>query len=394
MVTALLLGTPSRQRMSALAAAAALFALCTNGVDQIAPLWAVRDLGLDPAGWAQLRGLRQAGTTAGILVLGLAAEFLGARRMAMVSLGGAGLVLAAIAGGGYERAFWLLPLFGALISVTYVNLNVLAQFVSERKQGIANGIYRGVSQGMVIVAPALATTVGTACDSYKPVLAGGAVVLGFAAIMVLTYPMPSQHRHAGWRELVAGLAASFRNRPLWFYILLDQLMAFTMGPIAAFGALRLTRELQLSEATFGLVVCTGAGTLGLACILMAGALSQRLRLSTLMGLPWLACAVVNLLMGLTDSLVVSMAAMVVGIACWAVPPVPGSIWLAQVTRRSPTGLAVHKLMQSATSVASMMLCGWLEPRLGMTSILLGAGCLGLPFAIWMISTPDPRPDGP
>lgn len=379
--------------MSALAAAAALFALCTNGVDQIAPLWAVRDLQLDPAGWAHLRGLRQMGTTAGILVLGLAAEFLGARRMAMLSLGGAGLVLAAIAGGGQQRAFWLLPFFGALISVTYVNFNVLAQFVSESRQGMANGIYRGVSQGMVIVAPALATTVGTFCGSYRPVLAGGAVALGFAACMVLAYPMPTVHRHAGLGELVAGLAASFRNRPLWFYILLDQLMAFTMGPIAAFGALRLTRELHLSEQTFGLVVCTGAGTLGLTCILVAGALCQHLRLSLLMGIPWLACACVNLTMGLTDSLAVSMVAMVVGIAGWAIPPVAGSVWLAHATNRTPTGLAVHKLVQSATGASSMVLCGWLEPRLGMTTILLGAGCLGLPMALWMLSTPDPRPGG-
>lgn len=379
--------------MSALAGAAALFALCTNGVDQIAPLWAVRDLGLDPAGWAHLRGLRMIGTTVGILVLGLVAEHLGARRMAMVSLGGAGLVLAAIAGGGQQRAFWLLPLFGALISVTYVNLNVLAQFVSERRTGIANGIYRGVSQGMVIVAPALATTVGTVCGSYRPVLAGGAVALGLAAVTVLTYPMPVEQRRAGLGELLAGLVASFRNRPLWFYILIDQLMAFTMGPIAAFGALRLTRELHLSEQAFGFVVCTGAGLCGLAGILTAGWLAQRLRLSLLMGLPWLLCAGVNLTMGLSDSLVVSMVAMVVGISCWAIPPVPGSIWLAYATNRTPTGLAVHKLVQSGTSATSMVLCGWLEPHLGMGTILFGAGCLGLPCALWMLATPDPRPGG-
>jgi sugar phosphate permease len=115
-----------------------------------------------------------------------------------------------------------------------------------------------------------------------------------------------------------------------------------------------------------------------------------MRLSTLMGVPWLVCACMNLTMGLTDSLVVSMMAMAVGIAGWAIPPVAGSIWLAYATNRTPTGLAVHKLAQSATSVGSMALCGWLEPHLGMTSILLGAGCLGLPLALWMLSTPDPR----
>ena len=390
MIKALFLGSPSRRRMSALAGAAALFSLSNTALDQIAPLWATSDLGLDAAGWAHLRGLRMAGTTGGILVLGLAAEFFGARRMAMLSLGGAGVLLAALAGGGAERAFWLLPLFGALVSTTYVNLNVLTQHVSERKQGIANGIYRGVSQGMVIVAPALATTLGTAAGSYVPVLAIGSLLLGVAALTVLSYHLPTVHRHSSARELFAGLFAAFLHRPLWSYILIDQLMAFTMGPVVAFGALRLTRELGLSELNFGVGVCTAAGGLGLVSILISGWLAERMSLSILMGVPWLLCAVATLTLGLTDSLPLSIVAVVVAGAGWAVPPVPGSIWLAQVTGKTPTGLAVHKMVQSLTGACSMVLAGWLEPQWGMKAVLVGAGCLGLPIAVWMLCVRDPR----
>lgn len=391
MIRRQLWSTPARRRMSALATAAALFALVNSAFDVVAPLWAAGDLGLDAAGWARLRSLRMTGTFAGILVLGMAAERVGSRRMAAISLAGAALALAAMAGSGARAVAWLFPVFGALVSAAYVNFNALTQRVSATRQGLANSLYRGVGSAMAIVAPALATGAASRLGAYAPVLAAAAMVMGLAAAAILAYPeAPVATERTQLRAAVAGYQRAFAHRGLLAFVLLEQLWWCSQAAVGTFAALRFTRQLGMSEPAFGLL-CTTAGAFGLLVTLASGVLVERWPLSRVLASAWVACCLAAVALGGSGTLGVSIAAFLVWAPLAAMTAVPTSIWVGRtaVGASPATAFTVHKIAQSGMIALAMALLGLLEPLVGMAALIWGGGLLGLPLAVVMLRLRPP-----
>jgi MFS family permease len=386
----ILLASAARQRMTVLALSAACFAVSNSAFDMIAPLWATADLGYSAADWAHLRALRFTGTFAGILVLGIVAERVGSRRMAALSLALGGCAMSSMALGKAWLITFCMPLFGALVSTTFVNFNALTQQVTARRQGLANGIYRGIGAGMAIIAPVLATALAQHWGAWSPVLQCAALLTALGGLAILFYPEPGGGDRRSLRLVVQGFLATARKRALWHLTLVDQAMAFTQGAMAAFASLRLTRELGVSETHFGLVCAAGAG-LGLVAILAAGVLFQRLPLRWGMFVSWLGSAIGSLVLGVSDSVPLGIAAVLLVATCWPITTVPGSMWIGLCGGASATAFTLHKIIQSGVAVVSMLLLGWLQPRFGMQPLLLAGGILGLPLAAYMLwGMRDPR----
>jgi len=386
--TDLFLATPGRQRMSALAACAALFAISNSAFDMVAPLWATSDLGLDAAGWAHLRALRFTGTVVGILALGVLAERVGSRRMAALTLALGGCALACMGLGLPWLVALCMPLFGALVSTTFVNLNALTQQVSRQRQGLANSIYRSIAAGMAVIAPLAATALAGCFGAWSPVLHLAAFATALGGLFILLYP---EERGDGrsLRAVLRGFADTARNRGLWRFIVLDQAMAFSQGAFAAFAALRLTRQMGLGETAFGLV-CTLGACLGLVAVLAAGLLVQRIPLAWGMATAWVLSATGSLLLGVGDHVAFGIAGTLLVAFGWPITSVPGSMWISLAGGANATAFTVHKIVQAGVAAAAMALVARLEPLTGMRPLLIAGGVIGLPLAMLILRQRDPR----
>jgi hypothetical protein len=278
---------------------------------------------------------------------------------------------------------WSMPFFGALVSSSFVTFNALTQQVSDHRAGLANGIYRGVGAAMAIVAPLAATALAARLGTYQPVLLAGAFCLGLAGVAILVYPdRPGSERGRPLAEVLALFATAVRNRPLWAFIAADQTFALTQSAVAAFTALRLTRELHLSEPAFGVLFTIAAG-LCLAATLITGAVVERFPLGRVMGLFWIVCATASVVIGLGDSLTWAIAASLTLSVFWGITSVPGSLWLSRVGGANATTFTVHKIFQAGSMAVGMALVGWLEPIAGMRQLFFVGGLVGLPLALMM-----------
>ncbi len=376
--------------MAILVASAALWLLVDAGFNVIGPLWATRDLGLDSAGWAFLRSASELGGFVSALGFGILGARIGARRMSAIALAGAGVALGALSlfGSAWLMAVALTALLGAFISATYVNFNVLVQRVSERRQSLANSIYRAAGAGAAIVAPILATQAARAAGGYRPVLMGAAVLLGVAAFLILRFAEPTEHeRVRTLREVLAEFRRAFTLQPLLALIAVTRGFGIATAAVSAFAALRFTRELHLSETAFGAL----AGTIAIGnlfAVLASGWIVDRLRPSRALGAAWLACGSAAIVMGLSDSLLTVIVAYALFVPIQASCSVPLSLWSSRIAREgAPRGpgdaaaFTVGKVFQSGTTMLVMALLGVLEPVLGMSTLMWCGGLLGLPFAL-------------
>ncbi|MBD3175116.1 MAG: MFS transporter, partial [Armatimonadia bacterium] len=178
----------ARRRMGVVAATTLLWGTFVIGSDVLLPLWAAGDLGISADRWAHLRALRMVGVMVGILPLGVLAERYGARRLGpacMVLI--AGVMVAWSFGEG--AGLWVgMPLLGALVSASFVNLNTLTQRISDARQGLANSIYRGCFSATAIFAPILVTRLASVWSGYPPVLLVLAGILIASAAILFRYP--------------------------------------------------------------------------------------------------------------------------------------------------------------------------------------------------------------
>lgn len=375
-----------RLRLSVLVAGAAIFSLVNSGFDVIGPLWTTRELGFDSAGWAFVRSARFVGTFVGILALGVLAERLGSRRMSSLALGGAGLALAGMAAGG--SVLWLIPVYGALASTVFVNFNALTQRVSSPEhQPMANAIYRASSAAAALVAPIVAVQMAVAAGSYAPVVAASALLLGLGAGVILGYP---ESRGPGSRWSFADTRAAYRRaftlRPLLVFVGLSQLFAFTVAPVVAFSALRLTRELQLTDSAFG-ALGTAVGIGSLLVILASGWLMKRLRPSTVLAGAWLGSSLGAMALGLSDSLAVGIGAYALFAPLMAMRSVPSSLWVSRIADAAGAdgpgqamAFTLEKLCQAGTTAAMMAFVGVLARHIPLATLMWWGGLLGLPLA--------------
>lgn len=381
--------TPAQRRMLVLGIGAAFFGLVNSGFDVIAPLWAVGELGLDADGWAFLRSSRMVGTCTGILVLGVLAERLGSRLLASGALVGGGLALAALSAGW--SPFAVMPVFGALISASFVNFNALTQRVSERRPGLANALYRAVGATMGVLAPVVATQLAAQWGAYAPVITLGGLLLGLGGLVILCYPDPSSaERRPGMAEVWAGYRAAFADRRLWLVIALDQGISAMTAAMGTFAALRFTRTLGLSEPGWGLLA-TCAGVVSIGAILATAWLVVRLDLARVLAIAWSGVALGALLLGLSPTLPLAMTGFVLYAALASTTSVPMSLWLSRLAPGGAlaTVFTVHKFFQAGTSAAAIAVVGALEPHLGMAALMWVGGVLAVPIVVatWCLRAP-------
>lgn len=380
--------------MASVAGVSILLGLCTAGVDTLFPLWVTQDLQLAAGDWANLRSLRMAGVLVGVIVLGALSERFGSKLLGMLSLIGlaATLSIMAIAPG---RSIWLsMPIFGALASTVFVNLNALTQLISQRRQGLANTIYRAIGAVAGIIAPVGVTMLAFAWGSNTRVFLLLAGFLAIGAILLGLYPHePVDRRLGSVREelsrLLSVYALALRNRTLMWMIHLTGLWFAITGGVLAFAAIRFTLELHQTDRWWGaLSSISGA----LAFVLMIGLirLLDRVRMARVHLTLGIIGSCGAIAMGSSDSLLVSAIGFLVFIPAVGALIAPNSMWTSRLagTRAQTSGFSMQKVVTAFYYAGVLWVLGLLEPVAGIRNVILGIGVVSLVLAISFAWLPE------
>jgi MFS family permease len=390
----------TRRRLAALAITGFLASFALGAIDVMMPLWATRELGMTAADWANVRSLRFAGVLVGVILLGAVSDRFGQRRTAIGMLTITGLVTA-LFGLNSRFVLWLLmPLFGALVSTVYVNFNTLTQLATTNRQGAANTVYRSVGAAAGLVAPAAAISLAAAWGGYPAVFLALGPLLAVAGWLLLGYPVrepfkPLAHPVVEVRLLMQSYAAAWREKPLMRFIHLSSLWFSVLGCVGAFSAIRLTRELGMSDHAFGWL-STAIGGVTLALLVAAGRFLDRVSLRRLHGGAGVAAAAGTLLMGCGDSPVATGAGLAVAASLMTLLVGPTSMWVSRQAGAATQGsaFAVQKVITALYFSTAMFLFGALERRVGIRVSLLIGGGAGLVSAFAFLLLPEPpRPAG-
>lgn len=387
--------SPVRHRMAVLSATAALFGLVTTGIDILFPLWVTNTLHFDAGQWAQLRSLRFAGVFVGVIALGAFSDRFGQRRIAVYCL----FLLAAtlsVIGLGYRQALWvLMPLLGALVSTVFVNMNTLVQMVSERRQGLANSIYRSVGAAAGILAPVAVTSLALVLNGYPLVLFVLAVLLVAAGFMLLRYPDDATARALGplrqeMTTLISLYRVALQQRALLRFIIISQISSNCLAAIGVFAAIRFTHELGLNDQQFGLLSTIG-GLLVLLATAVSGFFLDRVPLRGLHLMAALIAGAACVLMGLGDSLPLSILGLYIsGISC-AIIIGPTSMWVSRAAgdAAQTSAFTIHKIISALLLTLTMAIIAWLESLFGMRHVLLSSGIAAIFSALLFLLLPEP-----
>lgn len=380
-----------------MAVSAFLFSFCYTAGDVILPLWATRDLGLSAADWANLRSLRFAGVLVGVVFLGALSDRFGQRRSAVWTLLASGVAMALFWLNSSFILWALMPVFGAVVSTVFVNANTLTQLVTTTRQGVANTVYRSVGAASGILAPVAATWLAVAWGGYPPVFLLLGALLAVAAWALLAYPLdepltPLEHPWREVRRLWQGYAGALREKPLMRFIQVSQFFYNSIACVGVFVAIRLTRELGMSDRAFG-VLGTAGGVITFVLVAAAGWHLDRISLRRLHVVGGVVAACGALLMGLSDSLALTCVGALIAMPVTTLLIAPSSMWVSRAAGRATpvAAFAVHKVMSALCVSLAMVLFGLLENWLGMRTVLLIGGTASLVSAFGFLLLPEPPP---
>jgi len=370
-----------RRRLLVVSLAGALLVLGNQCYDVLGPLWATEDLGLTPSGWASLRSLRFAGTVIGTLLFALVATRLRPRLTAAIALGLAGSALAGMVLGGMTLVWVLVPVFGAAVSIVFVNLNALVQQAGGRRRGSANALYRGTQTAVAIAAPLLATSLAAWWGGYVAALVAGAVVLIAGGAAVLAHPRTEARGGPPPRW-----GTVLRIPALRRFVAIDQLATLAQGAWHAYFALRLTRDGGLSDVALGLALMLAA-TGAFLITVGSGWLIDRLPLRVVLVAAWLTMAVGMLVMGVTTVPTAMIVGHVLASLGAAVNVVATSVTIGALASGGNEALAftASKVVQAAATALGMAAAAALGAAVGMGATLILGG--GLLVAIALLAWP-------
>jgi len=398
-----LLATQARRRMAVVAASTVLFSLFSAGFETIVPLWVTQDLGYTAAQWAALRSLRFWGVFLGVIVLGALSDRFGQRLLgALCMLGAAGALIAFWING--KAVIWILmPCYGTLMSTAFVNMNTLTQAISQRRQGMANTIYRAAGAGASIVAPAAATWLGASFGGYPPVFGVFAALLVAAAVVLLRYPGETTPPALGhWRDEVTrlgrGYLTALRQRPLMAFIWLSLIWGSLLGGVGAFFAIYFTDpayHIAQSDETYGQLLSL-TGILTLAATLVAGFYLDRWSLRTMHLVIGLLAGLCSIVLGVTTSLPALVAAYAVFIIVTNMLIGPSSMWVSRAAGAGTqtAAFSIHKVVAAFTVALAMGGLGYLEHfGVSIRAIFLWGGILGVVSALGFLWLPEPPQPG-
>ncbi|MHB9109891.1 MAG: MFS transporter, partial [Armatimonadota bacterium] len=390
-----LLATRARKRMAVVASTSVLFGLFSSGVEAVMPLWATQDLGLSPAQWAQMRSLRFAGVFIGVILLGALSDRFGQRLLGAITMLAAALGLFAFQLGVPGVVWWVMPVYGALISTAFVNLNTLTQMISYRRQGLANSIYRSIMAGATIIAPAAATWVGANWGGYPRLFSICAALLVASAIILLRYPGEETPASLGnvraeLKRLGSGYVTAIRHRPLMLFINLSMIWGNVLAGVGAFFAIYYTREFSQTDEAYG-ALASVAGALSLLAMIAAGLVLDRLSLRKLHGVLGMITGACSLVMGISGQLPIAAACFILFTVFANVLVGPSSMWVSRAAGEGTqaSAFSVHKVLAALYVAVTMLLLGWLEHLIGMRQIFLYGGILGMISAVAFFLLPEP-----
>lgn len=391
-------GSLARRRMGVIASTTLLWGMFSSGAEVLLPLWVSGELGLNADQWAHLRSLRMVGVLVGILPLGVLTERYGDRLLGAVCMVLIAVVLVAWSMGGSVSLWVGMPIFGALVSAAFVNMNTLTQRISDARQGLANCIYRSVYACAAIFAPIVVTRLAKTWNGYPPVLYTLAAALVAGGALLMLYP--DRRRPAGtvgaWgacRDMWVSYRQALRSRDLMRMILVTQFWFASVAAVGTFAAIRFTQELGVSDRRFG-EFGAAAGLLTLIGVSCSGLLLDRVsirRFSILCAMGSAACCLV---MGLGDSVAVSAVAFILYGPLHMMLSSPVSMWVSRSAgdASQTSAFSMHKVVTAAFLAAGVALLGLLESRYGMRAVLLGSGVLGvLVAASFGLLREPPRP---
>lgn len=376
----------ARRRMGVIVSTTLLWGMFSSGAEVLLPLWVSGELGLSADQWAHLRSLRMIGVLVGILPLGVLTERYGDRLLGAICMALIAVVLVAWSM-GESLALWVgMPIYGALVSAAFVNMNTLTQRISDARQGLANSIYRSVYACAAIFAPVIVTRLAKAWHGYPPVLytLAGALVVG--AVVLMQYPdhrLPARTVGA-WgacRDMWVSYRQACRNRDLMRMILLTQFWFAAVAAVGTFAAIRFTQELGVSDGRFG-EYGAASGLLTLLGVICSGFLLDRVSIRKFSIVCAMGAAACCLVMGLGDSVAVSAVAFILHGPLHMMLSSPVSMWVSRSAgdTSQTSAFSMHKVVTAAFLAASVALLGLLESRYGMRTLLLGSGVLGVAVA--------------
>ncbi len=381
--------------MAVLAVTGAGFALVLAGVEVLLPLWTTGTLGLSAAQWAQLRSLRFTGTLVGVIILGAFSDRFGNRLLGSLAMFATAGVLALFGLAG-EAALWpAMPIMGAMMSTGAINLNTLTQEVSRRRQGLANSIYRSIGALASVLAPIAGTTLAVWWRGYPPVLLAAAATMALAGLAVLAYPgEPPPQPLAGLRAELSLLWQLYRDalrqKPLMRFLHLVLLWNNVQVGVGAFAAIRFARQLGQSDAWFGGLSAL-CGVVTLATIMASGFILDRVPLRLLHGVVAIIASAGAIVMGASDSLYLSAAGLLINAPLMGMIFGPTSMWVsrAAVGCSQSAAFSVHKVLSAVYLTAALAIVGTLEATLGIRTLILIGGILGVATGSLLFFLPEP-----
>jgi len=383
------------RRLTSVLACVFVTGLALSGLTVILPLYATGPLGLTNAQYARLLSLRTLGICLGVVVLGALGDRFGPRRVTLLCLPPAGVLMAAMGLVPLAGVIVILPILSGLLSTSFVNLNHLTQLVDHGRQGRANSLYRAVGIFAGVVAPVAATQLLAVTGRYWPVFTIIGTALGLGAVFVARYPMTEpSNAFQGWRQearKTAGIfAGALRERHLMRFMHVVLLLAALGSAVTAFAAIRLTDELGTSKTSYGSAASVGA-VVSLAAILALGVVLDRLSIKwTVIALmAWMAGAMVA--MGLNASGFASAACYVAFLAGQGVYLGPMSIWVSREAGRAGLGasFATHKVLTAVYFTLAALAFSFVEPWIGITGVFLACGALSVPLLAVMALLREP-----
>ncbi|HOF89361.1 MAG TPA: MFS transporter, partial [Armatimonadota bacterium] len=347
-----LLSTQGRRRMAVVALTTAFFSLFTVGTEVVLPLWATTELGLTASDWADLRALRIIGILAGIIILGPFSDRFGQRLLGALSMLGVAVIMVALCCGPERTIYFIMPVFGGLVSTVFLNMNTLTQAISAARQGLANTIYRGVATAAGIAAPVVATWLSLVWGGYRPVFLVFAAALVVAAAILWFYPKehvppPLGSVKAELARLANTYLSGLRERPLVTFVFLSQLWSNLMAGVGTFAAIYFTRELGQTHQQFGQLSAV-AGVAALLGTLAAGFVLDRVSLRVLHVGVGLAAAFSAILIGLLPWLPTAVIGLVLFVPLTTLLIAPTSMWVSRAAGQC-TQTAAFSLHKSAAA---------------------------------------------
>lgn len=392
-----LVATQARRRMAVVVLTALLFSLTFAGADVVMPLWTNGELGFSAGNWAQLRSLRMAGTLVGVILLGAFSDRFGQRLLGMLTMLGSAAILLLYAWGPACAVWIAMPVYGALVSTAYVNMNTLTQQISERRQGVANTIYRTVGTAAAVIAPVGAVSLAHAWGGYRPVFIVLAAILVLAAVSLSRYPgemalPPASDLRTEIAQLWRSYLTACRERDLMRFIIVSQLWGNAVSAVGIFAAIYFTTKLGFTDQAFGQLASV-AGGFALLATAGLGLVLDRTSLRRFFVVAGVVTSVCALVMGLSGQVVPTAVAFVI-FGCFSnAQAAPMSMWVSRAAgdATQTAAFTMHKILTGLLVAVCTAIVGALEGRIGMAAVLAGSGVAGLLLTGGFLLLKEPPP---